>query len=30
MSSLAHRLDRTVVINAPREAVFRFFTDFYP
>ncbi len=27
MSSLAHRLDRTVVINAPREAVFRFFTD---
>lgn len=27
MSALAHRLDRTVVINAPREAVFRYFTD---
>jgi len=27
MSALAHRLDRTIVINAPREAVFRYFTD---
>ena len=27
MSSLAHKLDRTIVINAHREAVFRFFTD---
>jgi uncharacterized protein YndB with AHSA1/START domain len=27
MASLAHRLDRTIVINAPREAVFRYFTD---
>lgn len=27
MSTLAHRLDRTVVINAPREGVFRYFTD---
>jgi uncharacterized protein YndB with AHSA1/START domain len=27
MSSLPHRLERTVAINAPREAVFRFFTD---
>jgi uncharacterized protein YndB with AHSA1/START domain len=27
MASLIHRLDRSVVINAPREAVFRFFTD---
>jgi uncharacterized protein YndB with AHSA1/START domain len=27
MSALAHSLDRTVVINAPREAVFRYFTD---
>jgi uncharacterized protein YndB with AHSA1/START domain len=27
MSELAHSLDRTVVINAPREAVFRYFTD---
>ena len=26
-SSLPHRLERTVAINAPREAVFRFFTD---
>jgi uncharacterized protein YndB with AHSA1/START domain len=27
MASLAHRLDRTIVVNAPREAVFRYFTD---
>ena len=27
MSALAHRLDRTILINAPREAVFRYFTD---
>lgn len=27
MPALAHRLDRTIVINAPREAVFRYFTD---
>ena len=27
MSALSHRLDRTIVINAPREAVFRYFTD---
>jgi uncharacterized protein YndB with AHSA1/START domain len=27
MPELAHRLDRTIVINAPREAVFRYFTD---
>jgi uncharacterized protein YndB with AHSA1/START domain len=27
MSSLTHRLERSVVIQAPREAVFRFFTD---
>ncbi len=27
MSALAHRLDRTIVINASREAVFRYFTD---
>jgi uncharacterized protein YndB with AHSA1/START domain len=27
MSTLAHHLDRTIVINAPREAVFRYFTD---
>jgi uncharacterized protein YndB with AHSA1/START domain len=27
MSALAHRLDRTIVIIAPREAVFRYFTD---
>ncbi len=27
MSTLAHRLDRTIVINAPREAVFLYFTD---
>jgi uncharacterized protein YndB with AHSA1/START domain len=27
MSALAHRLDRIVVINAPREAVFRYFTE---
>jgi uncharacterized protein YndB with AHSA1/START domain len=27
MPTLAHRLDRTIVINAPREAVFRYFTD---
>ncbi|MFI5246564.1 MAG: SRPBCC domain-containing protein [Gemmatimonadales bacterium] len=27
MPSLAHRLDRTVVIKAPRESVFRYFTD---
>ena len=27
MSALAHRLDRTIIINAPREAVFRYFTD---
>ena len=27
MSTLAHKLDRTIVINAPREAVFRYFTD---
>jgi len=27
MSSLPHRLERTIDIEAPREAVFRFFTD---
>jgi uncharacterized protein YndB with AHSA1/START domain len=27
MSALAHRLDRSVIVNAPREAVFRYFTD---
>ena len=27
MTSLPHRLDRTVVIRAPRDLVFRFFTD---
>ena len=27
MPALVHRLDRTVLINAPREAVFRYFTD---
>lgn len=27
MTALAHRLDRTTVINAPRETVFRYFTD---
>jgi uncharacterized protein YndB with AHSA1/START domain len=27
MTALAHRLDRTVLIRAPRELVFRFFTD---
>jgi uncharacterized protein YndB with AHSA1/START domain len=27
MTELAHQLDRTVVIRAPREAVFRYFTD---
>jgi uncharacterized protein YndB with AHSA1/START domain len=27
MSALAHQLDRTIVINAPREGVFRYFTD---
>jgi uncharacterized protein YndB with AHSA1/START domain len=27
MPALAHRLDRTIVINAPRAAVFRYFTD---
>jgi uncharacterized protein YndB with AHSA1/START domain len=27
MPALAHRLDRTVIVNAPREAVFRYFTD---
>jgi uncharacterized protein YndB with AHSA1/START domain len=27
MPALAHRLDRTIVISAPREAVFRYFTD---
>ncbi|HEX5214604.1 MAG TPA: SRPBCC domain-containing protein [Vicinamibacterales bacterium] len=27
MADLPHRLDRTVVIGAPRETVFRFFTD---
>jgi uncharacterized protein YndB with AHSA1/START domain len=27
VSTLAHRLDRTILINAPREAVFRYFTD---
>ena len=27
MSPLAHRLDRTIVINAPREAVFRYFSE---
>jgi uncharacterized protein YndB with AHSA1/START domain len=27
MPALAHRLDRSIVINAPREAVFRYFTD---
>ena len=26
-SSLSHRLERTIAIDAPREAVFRFFTD---
>lgn len=27
MSALAHRLDRTILINAPRTAVFQYFTD---
>jgi uncharacterized protein YndB with AHSA1/START domain len=27
MAALPHRLDRTVIINAPRETVFRYFTD---
>lgn len=27
MSELPHRLDRTIVIRASRETVFRFFTD---
>ncbi len=27
MTSLPHRLERTIAIDAPREAVFRFFTD---
>ena len=27
MTALDHLLDRTIVINAPREAVFRYFTD---
>jgi len=27
MSALAHRLDRTVIINAPREAVWRYVSD---
>lgn len=27
MPGLDHRLDRTIVINAPRESVFRYFTD---
>ena len=27
MADLPHQLDRTVVIGAPRETVFRFFTD---
>jgi len=27
MPALAHKLDRTIIINAPREAVFRYFTD---
>ena len=27
MTALDHRLDRTIVIRAPREAVFRYFTD---
>ncbi|HEX7545807.1 MAG TPA: SRPBCC domain-containing protein [Gemmatimonadaceae bacterium] len=27
MSALTHRLDRTIIINAPRESVFRYFTD---
>jgi uncharacterized protein YndB with AHSA1/START domain len=27
MSALSHRLDRTILINAPRESVFRYFTD---
>jgi uncharacterized protein YndB with AHSA1/START domain len=27
VSALDHRLDRTVLINAPRQAVFRYFTD---
>jgi uncharacterized protein YndB with AHSA1/START domain len=27
MPALIHKLDRTIVINAPRESVFRYFTD---